>query len=156
MEFNKYLIKKKWWQYSKFQVFDQEGDFVFRSEEIGFLNTRMELINSSGATFLVMKPSSAMSYNYDFKVNDDQVASFQRNWSSSKFTINYKSSPPILLQLNFWNGDIVIDSDGKQIGRGSAKNYYSNVGVAISAEYDPTYILAGIIIICSLKAKGYS
>lgn len=117
MDFNKYMITKKWWQVSQFQVFDKDGQFVFRSATLGLKIRRMVFLNSSNDVFLLSKPVSTFSYNYNFIRDDTIIGSLERNWSSNKFSIRGINSDPILFKINYWNGDISIESEGVEIGK---------------------------------------
>lgn len=83
-----------------------------------------------------------------------KVGIVRRNWTSSKFTLNYIDRSPVVLSFDFWYKKIEVTSEGEQIGLGSCDSFYSNIGLAINSSIDSTLILATTILIGSLKAKG--
>jgi len=153
MDYNKYILKKKWWHTATYRIYDDANQLVFRSEARGFFNSRGVLINSDDEVFLAFKSSGITSAV--FLYNEQVVASLTSNWSGQKYELRTVNSPTIYIQISMWNGRIEITSEGRQIGFGSSKGgTFSNIGIAIEKSVDPTYILASLIKIGKNKFEG--
>ena len=155
MEFDKYVLRKKWWQSASYSIIDANGHQICTSIQKGFFSSCIELIDNNQKGFLSIHKKSAGSIDHYFETSNGIVANFIGSWTGGKFNIYPVEGSPILMQVNMWNNKIDFYIGDKSVGLASANSYYSEIGCVINREVEPSIMIASLITIGHLKANGY-
>jgi len=155
MEFDRYVLRKKWWQYSDYVVIDGEGQLVCTSSKKGLFRTHLELYDANDEFFLAIRPSSVGSVDHYFETNDGVIATFLGSWSGQNFKVHQSDETVIEIGVNSWNNKINFYLESEPIGIASANSYFSEMGCAVSRKAKPQVIIPSLILIGYLKATGY-